>query len=350
MMMMSKFKYQKYTIGRFALLLVCLISFQADAQWWDRGGNSKTFVADPATCDLINQGNQKYQKFLCKGSELERETHQEVDGLMGAECPETKNYGHYVVMIDSTEGYQPSQYTKLINQVVDENVMEYVGPYDKVSIINVDGKNSAGKTDYIFSSCKPRSGMTGSMYPINSFIGRSDAKATLETKYLDFLLMMQEATAPLGNLGEKGGYSQLMEQLKELSLRQDLDFQVDWSYRKIIIFSDLVQNSVNLSIQNNCAPVKWDTVDGKKQKVPTGNGKCPTYDEVKSKMNEVMWQTSLPDFGVNPPEVFIYYLNCRHDPKLNSGMLNIWESYFKELGMKLTWDINPDCDTYNKNQ
>ena len=46
------------------------------------------------------------------------------------------------------------------------------------------------------------------------------------------------------NLGSTTGqFSQIMEQLKEISRNPQLDFGDDYAYRKIIIFSDLMQHS-----------------------------------------------------------------------------------------------------------
>ena len=53
-----------------------------------------------------------------------------------------------------------------------------------------------------------------------------------------------------------GQFSQIMEQLKEISRNPQLDFGDDYAYRKIIIFSDLMQHSKQLSLISKCRDKK----------------------------------------------------------------------------------------------
>ena len=48
-------------------------------------------------------------------------------------------YGHYFVLVDSTEGYEEEQYKLLLNQLLDKDNIRLMGPYDKISIINIAG-------------------------------------------------------------------------------------------------------------------------------------------------------------------------------------------------------------------
>ena len=41
----------------------------------------------------------------------------------------------------------------------------------------------------------------------------------------------------------------------------------------------------------------------------------------------------MPDFGSYNPEIEIIYLNSNVDPKLNIGILEIWEDFFSDLGI-----------------
>ena len=118
----------------------------------------------------------------------------------------------------------------------DENI-EFIGPYDKLSIMNVNGRNESAEIMPIFSECKPRSSFKGTMFPINEYISRKDAPLTLEGNFIEYEDLLKTSTEPLSTLADvKGQYSQLWELLAELGLRLDLDFQSDYQYRKIIIF------------------------------------------------------------------------------------------------------------------
>ena len=67
-------------------------------------------------------------------------------------------------------------------------------------------------------------------------------------------------------------------------------------------------------------------------------------------MVDIMWEKNLPTFGdpEKNPEVFVYYLQCRHDQKLDIGLIEIWESYFEELGINMSYDIETSCEDIYK--
>ncbi len=323
-------------------------SYDLGAQW-----KKQEFIANPEVCEKILAGGQKYQSFLCIGSDLKRTNHPESDGLIiDSWCPESTKYGHVFVMIDSTEGYSPSQYTELLRRLLDKENIEFIAPYDKFSIMNVDGMNQSSAVKPLFSDCKPRSSYKGTMYPINEYISRKDAPLTLEGNFIEFEDLLEKNTDPLSSLNDvKGQYSQLFEFLKELGLRLDLDFQSDYQYRKIIIFSDMLQHSRNMSFLKDCRPT--EIINGKSVRLAHANkdfvkGKCKTFNEYKSQMNENKWNTTVPNFGINPPEVFVYYLNCRHDPDLDIGLIEVWEDFFSEIGIKMQWDGSQDCEGFKK--
>ena len=76
--------------------------------------------------------------------------------------------------------------------------------------------------------------------------------------------------------------------------------------------------------------------------------KCVSYEDMKKQMNERLWENLKPTWGTKKPEVFIYYLQCRHDQQLDIGLIDIWESYFEELGMKMTYDVETSCEDIRK--
>ena len=135
---------------------------------------------------------------MCQGSELERTNHPEADGLIiDSWCPESTKYGHYFVLIDSTEGYTNSQYTELLRRLLDKENIDFIAPYDKLTIMNVDGRNESAKVMPLFSECKPRSSYKGTMYPINEYISRKDAPLILEGNFIEFEEMLNKNTEPL---------------------------------------------------------------------------------------------------------------------------------------------------------
>ena len=63
-------------------------------------------------------------------------------------------------------------------------------------------------------------------------------------------------------------------------------------------------------------------------------------------MNDRLWENLMPDFNsTKKPEVFIYYLQCRHDQQLDRSY-RFWESYFEELGIKVTFAFETSLRGY----
>ena len=209
-------------------------------------------AADPSYCDSVNKGNNKFQQFLCIGSEVVRVNDTTADGQKWENwCPQdsvngqkSKKYGHYYVLVDSTEGYEEEQYALLINQMLSKENTDLIGPYDKISVMNIAGQDEqATELKPIFSDCKPRSGEAGTIYPLNEWLDPNKTKADMEKTNNAFREKIDGVGSQFANLGSTTGqFSQIMEQLKEISRNPQLDFGDDYAYRKIIIFSDLMQH------------------------------------------------------------------------------------------------------------
>ena len=94
----------------------------------------------------------------------------------------------------------------------------------------------------------------------------------------------------------------------------------------LIIFSDLLQNSDTLTIYNSCK-----------------RGKCITWDSVKDKPSVKQLMPSFKD--EYKPEVFVYYLHCKYNRKLDNGTVEFWKGYFEDAGMKFNYDTETACVT-----
>lgn len=322
-------KLKKYFVGLFALMFLygCPVKFEPALQ-----------SADPKICNDYNAGDEKYKKFLCGGSETKRPYHEYTMGEIAGNKPANNwckdKYGHNFVLVDSTEGYEEEQYQLLLNQFFDDANVNLIGPYDKVSVLAIDGRGKqATELEPIFSECKPPSGQTNTMWPHDEFIGDTTTSSRVRGTYKRFRAKLDDAGNQFANLGDtKGKYSQLVEQIKELSRNSKLDFGSDYEHRKIIIFSDLMQFSDNINLISSCRDKK----------------QCDSYEDVKKQMNETLWENLKPSWGTKKPKVYVYYLQCRHDQGLDIGLIEIWESYFEELGMEMTYDIETSCEDIKK--
>ena len=339
-----KYNVIYFTLAAF-LLAGCPGGNNAGTDGTTPAQNAKApMIADPAECKNIYEGNNLYRQFICRGSETPRMINPATDKISANpehdKCNEVpvyyKNkkygpkYGHYFVLVDSTEGYAEEQYKLLLNQLIDKDNIKLMGPYDKISIINIAGDGpQAEELEPIFAKCIPRSGQEGTMYGLlHSKTSGDTTKNKMVAAANTFNTKLEEAGDSFSQLSNvKGEYSQIIEQIKVLSTKTPLDFASDYEYRKIIIFSDLMQNSRSMSLLRSCRD----------------KGSCISYDDLKAGYDTKLWESLKPEFGINPPEVFVYYLRCKHDRDMDIGLIELWQSYFDEIGIKMSYDIETSC-------
>ena len=268
---------------------------------------------------------------------VDKEANEDKYGFDHDFCPKT-NYGHTAIIVDTTEKFNEYQYTLLQNQILNNGSMADIMPYDRISIYDLTGRNvTATQTKPIFSKCRPRSGENLSKFEDDhpSFWHPANPMKQQYAFFLNFPpgdhpgIGLEQAREHFSDLEELSGqYSMIMEMIKEISRAPVLNFTDDdkWQSRKIIIFSDLLQNSDTLTIYNSCK-----------------RGKCITWDSVKDKPSVKQLMPSFKDN--NKPEVFVYYLHCKYNRKLDNGTIEFWKGYFEDAGMKFNYDTETACVT-----
>lgn len=247
----------------------------------------------------------------------------EID-IFGDMCPKKEalnghsgKFGHTVVLVDTTTALSSPQFALLERLVFDESILMKIPPYDRLSILNLTGIDiQASQNEYIFSMCRPRNGENGSRYELdkgNFWV----PKAQLQRNWRLYLNELDKAKTKLAEQ-PTGNYTQLYEQLKELSRIPDLKFDDGYEYRKLIIVSDFLQYSNNLDLYPSCLRKR----------------QCVSWESVRNDKQLKLWiESNLPDFGDSLPEVEFIYLNANADPKLNIGLIDFWDSYFAEVGI-----------------
>ena len=247
----------------------------------------------------------------------------EID-TFGDMCPKKEalegksgKFGHTVVLVDTTESLSNAQSALLDRIVFDKAILKKIPPYDRLSILNLTGNDiQASETKFIFSKCRPRNGDIQSAYDLDKPSFWVPEKR-LKRNWNLFLDDLDKAKDSLFTQ-KKGSFTQLMEMLKELSRLPDLQFDDSYETRKLIIVSDFLQFSDNVNFRASCV---------------NGN-KCVTWEKLKEKKSLKNWlETSSPDFGSYYPDVEIIYLNSKFDPKLNIGLLELWDGYFEDIGI-----------------
>ncbi len=290
-------------------------------------------VADPNQCNIANASDKKeYEKFLCIGSDKPRDYYKDNDPFADNFCPDEKKYGHTFLLVDTTQKLTTNQMEAVYKRFLSPVKLNDFAPYDKLSIMNIAGfdedKNKPADVIFnepYFSNCKPRSGKSGTMYrQLNEYVAEDDTLVRMEIRDGEFTKELEEARKKVIEFGAReSDFSQIMEQLYELSKRSD--FQPDWEYRRILMFSDLLQHSDNVSIWNSCTK--------------SMNKKCKSFERVKNSMTEEKWNAFVPDFGPNPPTVHIMYMNCFADKELKTGALKLWQEFFADLNIPMTFEL-----------
>ena len=247
----------------------------------------------------------------------------EIDAF-GDMCPKKEalngksgKFGHTVVLVDTTTSLSNAQSALLDRIVFDERILKKIPPYDRLSILNLTGNDiQASQTKYIFSKCRPRNGDIQSSYDLDKPTFWVPEKR-LKRNWNLFIDDLEKAKDSLFSQ-KTGSFTQLMEMLKELSRLPDLQFDDSYQTRKLIIVSDLLQYSDNVNFIASCVR----------------KNKCVTWKRLKERKSLKNWlDTSSPDFGSYKPEVEIIYLNSNNDPKLNIGLLELWDGFFEDIGI-----------------
>ena len=225
---------------------------------------------------------------------------------------------HIVYLIDTTMELSEAQFDTIDRLLLSPEGLKDIKPYTRISIINLNGiDKQASQTDYLFSKCRPRNGEGPSELDKANWLTESSRlmKQMWKNK---FIPSYENAKKDLRDQPE-GDFTQLIEIIYELSRMPHLAFRDNYSERKLVIVSDLIQHSPNggLSFVNSCVREK----------------KCQSWEDIKSGDYGTLMRAMLPRFGENPPTVQLLYLNSNTDPNLNSGAFELWDAYFKDAGI-----------------
>ena len=146
-------------------------------------------------------------------------------------------FGHIVVIVDTTSGFGEEQFTTMDNLIFGSKKLMNITPYDRLSILKLDGKEiQASENEYIFSWCRPRNGIKNTPHELDrpSFW---NPKGPMNINWNIFTSELKKAKDNL-ELKQEGDFTQLVEQVIELSRIPDLDFGDDYKYRKLFGLSD----------------------------------------------------------------------------------------------------------------
>ena len=263
------------------------------------------------------------------------------NGIKADLCPKNAiehKYLHRMILIDSTMGLKGKQISLIKRLLLGEDMLRRMVPYDRLSIVRLN-ETSPQYNLAAYSMCRPRNGDINSPYKIDKHDWMFETKKELEIQFkrfkdgVDDTLNNINSVALPENDPKASSGSPIMEQIKEISRLPDFKFDsfANYQKRELIIISDLQQNTTKIPFYKYCKLGK--------------NQNCPSYEDFKKQKKITRWlKKALPDFGENI-NIKFFYLNTVADPNLDREVLEFWEGYFNEVGIKdFDYEIESDSN------
>ena len=255
-------------------------------------------------------------------------------------CPKDRSmqYLHHLVLIDSTQDLNAKQLAVIEELYLGKDMLKRMMPYDRLTIVRLR-ETAPLYNKPVFSMCRPRNGEADSPYKLDHNNWFYESQGQLQTIFKFFTDGVDEAIQDINTprlpdddpLKITG--SPIMEQLKDISREPIYKFDeyANYQQRKLTVVSDLLQNTERLDFYSMCF------------RYYPRSKKCPSYEDFKNRRDKPdrFLAIIIPDFGQNI-EVEIFYLNLKHDPNLDLGVLEFWQDYFKNAGID---DIHYEIET-----
>tara|TARA_X000000950_G_scaffold286507_1_gene395602 strand:- start:884 stop:1756 length:873 start_codon:yes stop_codon:yes gene_type:complete len=236
--------------------------------------------------------------------------------LCRKEAYSPRKWGHHLILVDTTVNLNQERLDWIDKNVFNMQSFREIPPYDLVSIYNMTGsEQEAAQMNPLVKKCRPLTGDKRTNYTLDQGDLYHNLPDDLRTNWNSFIRSIDRAKKNL--FSENPEYSLLFEVMKEISRLNTVDFNDDYKFRKLIIVSDMVQNSGNTSLQDRC------------------NKKFPDWESYRNdKENKNLIDFLMPEFGdTSNISVEIFYLRINCDKQLNTGAIEFWNSYFAEAGI-----------------
>ena len=236
--------------------------------------------------------------------------------LCRKEAYSPRKWGHHLILVDTTENLNQPRLEWVDKNVFSIETLRDIPPYDLLSIYNMTGsQQEAAQMNPLVKKCRPLTGDDRTKYSLDRGDLYHNLPTKLKTNWNSFVRSIDREKENL--YSENPKYSLLFEVMKEISRLDAVDFKDDYKFRKLIIVSDMVQNSANTSLQDRC------------------NKKFPDWKSYRNdKKNKNLIDFLMPKFGdTSNFSVEIFYLRINCDRQLNNGAIEFWNSYFSEAGI-----------------
>ena len=228
-----------------------------------------------------------------------------------------RKFGHTIVLIDLTSDLESAQIKFIKDQVFTEEFFLKKDPFTKFSFLLIDNKNPLNQ-EFVFSKCRPKTGGDAKLEKTSW----TENKTFIEKYYKEFIMASQSTQRAIFNDKISSEYSYIYETIASLWQNPKFDFSEKTGKRKLIIVSDMLQNSERLSFYKSCNSSSVDA-------------KCPSFQKFMENLSDkdYLMATAPKGKGV---DLEMIYLNNRYETKkeLDISLVKLWENYFKDRGFE----------------
>ena len=238
-------------------------------------------------------------------------------------CPININLGHKLFLVDFTSRWEPKQVDWIKGRIFGNTITRNTPPYHKITYIKLD-ETAPESQKVVYSKCRFKTG-NKSKYPGEEFTDDCESEVIVKQAYQAWQSSLKKVEETFFDTHIKDAkQSLIIEYIANILREPKIDFTGDYPERKLIIVSDLMQNSNRINFYEFCKDA------------------CPSFQELlNTKVEEVdvkYYLDKIKPKNVENLKVEIIFMNHSYQTKcmLGKTLVPLWVDLFKY------WDINID--------
>ena len=238
-------------------------------------------------------------------------------------CPININLGHKLFLVDFTSRWEPKQVDWIKGRIFGNTITRNTPPYHKITYIKLE-ETEPESQKVVYSKCRFKTG-NKSKYPGEEFNDDCESEVIVKQAYQAWQSSLKKVEKTFFDSHIKDSeHSLIIEYIANILREPKIDFTGDYPERKLIIVSDLMQNSNRINFYEFCKDA------------------CPSFQELlNTKVEEVdvkYYLDKIKPKNVENLKVEIIFMNHSYQTKcmLGKTLVPLWVDLFKY------WDINID--------
>ena len=238
-------------------------------------------------------------------------------------CPININLGHKLFLVDFTSRWEPKQVDWIKGRIFGNTITRNTPPYHKITYIKLE-ETEPESQKVVYSKCRFKTG-NKSKYPGEEFNDDCESEVIVKQAYQSWQSSLKKVEKTFFDSHIKDSeQSLIIEYIANILREPKIDFTGDYPERKLIIVSDLMQNSNRINFYEFCKDA------------------CPSFQELlNTKVEEVdvkYYLDKIKPKNVENLKVEIIFMNHSYQTKCKLGktLIPLWVDLFKY------WDINID--------